>query len=393
MRRMGEATRYPGVYRIDDSTHRIRAKVTDPRSGRTRWIERLLQGVSTHEAAKERAALVRDEQALAGPTQQQRVGDYAERWLRSKATRVDWRTAEVYGAALEKALPALGDYRLDGLRASDIQAWVDEGLRQGYAVPTVHGWFRVLRTMLKDAVADCDLPRDPTLRVQFPTAVGRPGNALTPKQLAKFLVAVKKGFPHHYALAATLAYTGLRFCHASALRWEDIDWSSAVVHVRRKQVMGRVGAVSAKKRAPAAIPLHEGLAATLRAHLEQMTRDQAPGLAEGWCFPSRAGTLRQPSGLRKAWEACLAEAGVRGRFTPHGLRRTFNDLARLAGVDSVVTRAMTGHVTESMREHYSTVGMDERRTAVNSLVNLVGTRVGTEGRKASGRRGGSPNRP
>ena len=38
------------------------------------------------------------------------------------------------------------------------------------------------------------------------------------------------------------------------------------------------------------------------------------------------------------------------RFTIHGLRRTFNDLTRRAGVDGVVIKSLTGHVTEKMRE-------------------------------------------
>jgi integrase len=63
---------------------------------------------------------------------------------------------------------------------------------------------------------------------------------------------------------------------------------------------------------------------------------------------------------------------VEERFTVHGLRRTFVDLARRARVDGVVTRSLTGHVTEKMRLHYSTVGMDEKRSAVAAVALLVG---------------------
>ncbi len=80
-------------------------------------------------------------------------------------------------------------------------------------------------------------------------------------------------------------------------------------------------------------------------------------------FPSRTGGPRRPSSLQKPWLACLKAAQIEGRFTVHGLRRTFVDLARRARVDGVVTRALTGHVTEKMRIHYSTVGMDEKRRA------------------------------
>jgi len=52
--------------------------------------------------------------------------------------------------------------------------------------------------------------------------------------------------------------------------------------------------------------------------------------------------------MDRAWEKCLAAAGITKRFTLHGLRYTFTDLVRLANVDAVVRRALTGHVTEEM---------------------------------------------
>jgi integrase len=61
----------------------------------------------------------------------------------------------------------------------------------------------------------------------------------------------------------------------------------------------------------------------------------------------------------------------RGGFTIHGLRRTFNDLAQRAAIDPIVTRSLTGHVTEQMRERYSTVCLDEKRQAVAAVVRLV----------------------
>jgi hypothetical protein len=65
--------------------------------------------------------------------------------------------------------------------------------------------------------------------------------------------------------------------------------------------------------------------------------------------------------------SALKAAGITERFTPHGLRRTFNDMLRRAKVDPVSCKALTGHVSETMREHYSTVGLDEKRLAVRSV--------------------------
>jgi integrase len=88
------------------------------------------------------------------------------------------------------------------------------------------------------------------------------------------------------------------------------------------------------------------------------------------------GTHRTPGGWWKAWQACSKKSKITERCTVHGLRRTFNDLSRRAGVDAIVTRSLTGHVTEKMREHYSTIGLDEKRAAVVNVHRLV-ARVGT----------------
>jgi integrase len=78
-----------------------------------------------------------------------------------------------------------------------------------------------------------------------------------------------------------------------------------------------------------------------------------------------------PNSLDRAWANCLAKVKITKRFTIHGLRYTFTDLVRLANVDAVVRRALTGHVTEEMQRHYSTGGLDEKRAAVRGVLRLV----------------------
>ncbi len=196
-------------------------------------------------------------------------------------------------------------------------------------------------------------------------------NSLTAEQLAEFLTAMRKHYPQHYALVMLLAYTGLRWCHASALRWEDFDEQAGVLRIERKQVRGVVGPVSRKKRAPKEYPIEPELAEILKWHRQRLLKDQAPGLEAGWMFPSSTGTLRTPNSLDRAWAKCLTAAEITHRFTVHGLRYTFTDLVRRANVDAVVRRALTGHVTEEMQRRYSTVGMDEKRAAVAGVIRLV----------------------
>ncbi|HXX67327.1 MAG TPA: hypothetical protein VEK07_09110 [Polyangiaceae bacterium] len=52
------------------------------------------------------------------------------------------------------------------------------------------------------------------------------------------------------------------------------------------------------------------------------------------------------------------------------MRRTFQDLARDAGVEKSVRKAVCGHATDAMSDHYSTVRL-EMRAAVSKVFGAV----------------------
>jgi hypothetical protein len=54
------------------------------------------------------------------------------------------------------------------------------------------------------------------------------------------------------------------------------------------------------------------------------------------------------------------------------MRRTFNDLARVANVEALITKSIPGHQTDRMREHYSTVTPEERHRSIGNVVRLFG---------------------
>jgi hypothetical protein len=66
--------------------------------------------------------------------------------------------------------------------------------------------------------------------------------------------------------------------------------------------------------------------------------------------------------------------GLSKRLTPRAMRRTFQDLARAAQVPDVVTRAVSGHVTEAMQRHYSTVSGEEMRENLAKVISLARVR-------------------
>jgi hypothetical protein len=248
---------------------------TDPRTGKKKAVEKLYEGVSAQEAARLRTELIEEISAATRVVTKQRVSDFAKSWIASKAVSLDATTADTYADALEQhVLPVLGDYWYDALTKTDVQKWVDDcfsatwktptGKKKRYRRGSVHGWFRVFRTMTRDAVDTLSLPKDPCVRVRFPQEeLCEESNALEPAELLRFLGEMRARYPHHHAMVTLLAFTGLRFCHASALKWEDWDEDKAVLHVRRKHVRGEIAPVSRKKRggsrrAPGAAEGREG---------------------------------------------------------------------------------------------------------------------------------------
>src|SRR5262249_36321768 len=171
MRSKGEATRYAGVQKIDDKTYRVRFKLVEPRTGKPREVDRVIQAASARDAYESRALLIKEErERRVGDQIRVRVGEYAKSWIESKTACLDKGTADRYGEALDlHILPKLGDFYYDALKPSDVQEWVNKKLRQGwtkktkkksekpnkpkrrsYSVETVRAWFRVFRTMTRD---------------------------------------------------------------------------------------------------------------------------------------------------------------------------------------------------------------------------------------------------
>jgi integrase len=92
-------------------------------------------------------------------------------------------------------------------------------------------------------------------------------------------------------------------------------------------------------------------------------------------FPSESGGLRTRNVLAKPFLAIAKEiereTGRKVKLTPRGMRRTFNDVARLAGVHDVVTRSISGHTTEKMQHHYSTALEKEQRSELSKVHKVL----------------------
>ena len=101
-----------------------------------------------------------------------------------------------------------------------------------------------------------------------------------------------------------------------------------------------------------------------------MKAEKHPGLRHGLIFPTKTGELHRGTPLANVLRAACKRAGINIRFTPHGLRRTWNNIARQVA-EGMVVRSMIGHADEAMTEHYSMVLDDEKRKAATAVAERV----------------------
>ena len=380
--RMKRSKRLRGIKRRPDGKWTLRARVTDPRTGKRKEATRTLGPDASEEEAmaefyRMKAELLKGKAAVAAETGKRlTVTDYAEQWLEAKAARVRPSVILNYESALSRfILPHLGDLYVDTLTRADVERWVAWAERaakpsgEPYAADTVGGWWRVLCQFLRDAAAELRLPVEPTYRVRPPRprkAPKRERRTLSAEDLGSLLRSVAQFTPDRYAEVYVLAYTGIRAGELFALKWEDVDEAAGCIHVRRSVWRDHVDAT--KTSDPRDVALLPAMAEVLRAHRRRMMAEQRPGLDKGWVFPSNRGTLRTPASLHKPLALAAEAARVGIKVTPQVLRRTFNTLMVRAGVDRIVLRSQMGHCSEEMTRRYAGIPVEDKQAAVRRLM-------------------------
>lgn len=198
-------------------------------------------------------------------------------------------------------------------------------------------------------------------------------NALTSEETAKFLACMKEEFPAQYAMTFLGFATGLRPSSMRPLRragaTPDVLWDQGVILVRRSHTLKDEFMKTTKTGLRQRITVPSEVMDVLRWNETQLTTPEQK--ASELLFPAEDGTFSSENFLTKAFAAVGGLIGLKKKFTPRGMRRTFNDLARVANVEALVTKSISGHLTEQMREHYSTVSPVEQRESIGRVLRLV----------------------
>lgn len=264
------------------------------------------------------------------------VAELAPDWL----TRKEQATAPSNYRMIESAWrvhvqPKWGHWQVSKVSVPDVESWVAQMVRDGRGATTVLRAHGVLSGVLSDAVKARRLASNPARGIDgLPRKATRRHIYLSADDVHR--LATEAG--QHRPLVYVLAFCGLRWGEAIALRVRDVEFLKRRLVVADNAVqLGVQHAVGQTKgRKVRSVPVPSFV-------LEELSPLCAGKQLEDLVFPGPDGKyLPRPKSTRGWFEGAVTRAEVQ-KITPHDLRHTAASLAISAGVNVLALQRMLGH--------------------------------------------------
>lgn len=289
------------------------------------------------------------------------IGDLGPAWLHSKRNLKPSYTASLTRDWRVYVQPRWGSVPVSKVRRSDVSEWVQQ-LREGSA-PTARDpssrnqdgprsasvvlrCLGILRGILAQAVDDRRIATNPAERVkgQPRRHSMKPRRYLTDAEIARLADEIRDDTQR--TLVRFLAYTGLRWGEAAALRVRDINPLRRRVHVVRNavEISGHVHLGTPKSWEQRTVPYP----ALLAEPLDQLIAGK--GVDDLVFAGPFGGFLRRPTTAEDStswYREAIRRSGLE-RLTIHDLRHTAASLAIRSGANVKVIQRMLGHKSAAM---------------------------------------------
>lgn len=236
--------------------------------------------------------------------------------------------------------PKWGARKVGGIRHSEVQTWVSTIPGGSTTIRRAHG---VLAGILDTAVQDRRLVRNVARDISFPPK----SRTARRHYLDHAQVQALADNARHPTLVLFLAYTGLRWGEATALRRRHVDTLRRRVKVEENAVLvsAEVHVGSPKTHRSRSVPYPEFLALPLAQLAEGKTRDEL-------LFGDGTSQVKIPASRNGWFTAAVLAAQTADpdfpRITPHDLRHTAASLAVQAGAHVKSVQRMLGHASAAM---------------------------------------------
>jgi integrase len=192
------------------------------------------------------------------------------------------------------------------------------------------------------------------------------GKSYTPEEKERLLGAAKAArSPVIYPALMMALHAGMRDAEIRTMQWARLDLFNPKPYVT-------VGDSKTEAGEGRTIPLNSELLEAMVEYSKWYTK-RFGTIQPGWYVfafgkPWPKDPTRPVVSLKTAWKNARKKAKVEGRW--HDNRHTFiTGLAESGEAGDETIRDMAGHVSRQMLKHYSHIGMEAKRRAVQSLVS------------------------
>jgi integrase len=263
-----------------------------------------------------------------------------------------------------------GHLRLATIKRTELQKWANKKAAAGMPRSTLSNALEPMRVLFRRALRNGEVATNPTTDLDLPSKAETEIEVVSPAQARALIDALPAD---EQALWATAFYAGLRRAELKALRCDDLDLDGGVLTVTRSwtQAEEKPKTEAGVRR----VPLWDGLAAELKAHLKRTGRS-----GNDLVFGRSATEPFVPSTVRtrslKAWKDAdppLDPVGL------HQCRHTFASFLIESGANAKALSTVMGHA--SIEITFNTYGhlMPGAEQEVGRLLGeyLRGNEIGT----------------
>jgi integrase len=276
-------------------------------------------------------------------------------------------TREVYEGFLTlHVVPKWGEVRLDQLKTVAVEQW----LRSLTMAPATKAKIRNIMSAVFAHGRRYDMiPTNPIQGVRCSAKRLKEPDVLTPEEFD----ALQRELPLRERVMVLLAgTTGLRRSELIALQWQDIDFNSLEVRIKKSCVRGQIGetktAASAKP-----IPLHPIMEQAFK-EWKKATLYPDP---DDLLFPSIRANGKIPVWpdmvLRKVIRPAAERAGIKGKVVGwHTFRHSLGTNLRSLGIDVKTAQELLRHANSRITlDIYTQAVSSQKREAIAKVVQML----------------------
>ncbi len=305
------------------------------------------------------------------------LGEWYEYWLNTyMKDTVKQSTYASYRSYLNKHFCVLGKILLKKLEPHTLQEFYNYKFREeGLSPKTLRNYHMALHKCLQQAVKERLLIYNPCDAVTLPSGE-KPEIVVFTNDQQRALV--QASYRHRYGVFIRLDLcTGLRMGELLALKWEDIDFSTAQLHVRRtinrltkyeshdgENKTEIVFGTPKTKNSRRTVPLTRTMADELARWKQQQAQDKIRAgdkyTDDGFIVTNEFGHYFEQKTFKDYYNRLLKDADI-GHFTFHALRHTFATRALERGMDYKTLSAILGHYSVAFTMDTYVRSMDEHK--------------------------------